>query len=274
MVMVGSRAILAIPILFCAGADLCAQPSDIEISAFMKGRCQAAVANKSYTCSPVSYIITGSRALFTMVLDDPEDDGRAISFSGSRSDGAIALDKSYELPIDRMLVNSKARPRRNDLPVPLIQQATGKCVQTGDFAERQVRTVSCTAKNDQGIEYLLRFESDGSPMSVIRSKDERLATDASAGRSFVGKWYAEKLDACRSKPGEQDNGLIAYSQRRFEGYESTCEITKIVPQGNRFALTMKCSAEGETAIARENLELRDGKLVRLGRYPVTYTRCP
>ena len=272
--MVASRAILAIPILFCTGAGLSAQPADIEISALMKGRCQAAVANKSYTCRPVSYIITGSRALFTMVLDDSEDDGRAISFSGSRSDGTIALDKSYELPIDRMLVNSKARPRRNDLPVPLIQQATGRCIQTGDFSGRQVRTVSCTAKNDQGIEYLLRFESDSSPISVIRSKDERLATEANAHRSFVGKWYAEKPDACRSNPGEQDNGLIAYSQRKFEGYESICEIKKIVTRENRFALTMKCSAEGETAIVKENLELRDGKLVRLGRYPVTYNRCP
>ncbi len=146
--------------------------------------------------------------------------------------------------------------------------------QSGHLDGWRITSIALSDTNDQGIEYLLRFESDGSPMSVIRSKDERLATDASAGRSFVGKWYAEKLDACRSKPGEQDNGLIAYSQRRFEGYESTCEITKIVPQGNRFALTMKCSAEGETAIARENLELRDGKLVRLGRYPVTYTRCP
>lgn len=272
--MVASRTILIIPILFCIGADLRAQPAEIEISALMKGRCQAAVANKGYSCKPVSYIITGNRALFTMVLDDPEDDGRAISFSGPRSDGTVALDKSYELPIDRMLVNSKDRPRRNDLPAPLIQQAIGKCVQTGDFAERQVRTVSCTAKNDQGIEYLLRFESDGSPISVIRSKDERLATEASANRSFVGRWYAEKPDACRSNPGEQDNGLVAYSQRKFEGYESTCEITKVVPKGNRFALTMKCSAEGETAIVKENLELRDGKLVRLGRYPVTYNRCP
>ncbi|RTL77234.1 MAG: hypothetical protein EKK35_17875 [Bradyrhizobiaceae bacterium] len=267
------RAIFVLAMVFvCSTAH--AQQADIEISALMKGRCQAAVANKSYNCKPVSYMITGNRALFTMALDDPEDDGRVLSFSGSRSDGEISPEKAYELKIDRMLLNSKDRPKVQGVPVPLIKQAKGKCSQTGDFARRQVQVISCTATDDQGIDYLLRFESDGSPISVVRSKDERLPTEASASKSFVGKWYAEKPDACRSKPGEQDNGLVVYSAKRFEGYESTCEITKVEPRANRFALTMKCSAEGETETVKENLELKDGKLVRLGRYTVTYTRCP
>ena len=45
---------------------------------------------------------------------------------------------SYELRIDRMLLNSKDRPKIDGLPVPAEQTSTGICRQTGNFAAKQV----------------------------------------------------------------------------------------------------------------------------------------
>ncbi len=274
--MAANRTILAFLVMFGAGGNANAQPADIEISALMKGRCELSIGDKRYGCKTAAYFLTSGRANFTVALDDSEDDGHVVSFSGSGTGGKITDNKAYALAIERMLLNSKHQPKANGLPVPIIKAAKGICLQTGNFAARQVQTITCSATDEADQKYSLQFESDGSPISIVRAIDERVVTQPApiVEKSFVGKWYAEKSDACRVKPGEQDNGLVVYSQRKFEGYESTCDITKAVPQGNRFTLTMKCNAEGETSIVKENLELRDGKLVRLGRYPVTYTRCP
>jgi hypothetical protein len=89
-----------------------------------------------------------------------------ISFSGEN--GKRADDNSYDLPIDRMLLNSKDRPRVDGLPVPAQESSTGSCRQTGNFAARKVSSVTCSATDANGRKYELAFESDGRPVSVRR----------------------------------------------------------------------------------------------------------
>jgi hypothetical protein len=67
-----------------------------------------------------------------------------------------------------MLLNSKARPTVDGLPVPATVTSAGRCVQLGNFATGHVSSVVCSAIDKDGMKYELRFESDGSPMVVRR----------------------------------------------------------------------------------------------------------
>ncbi len=89
-----------------------------------------------------------------------------MSFSGEN--GKRADDNSYELPIDRMLLNSKDRPKVDGLQVPAEQTSTGTCRQTGNFAAKKVNDVTCSATDNEGRKYELLFVSDGKPVSVRR----------------------------------------------------------------------------------------------------------
>jgi hypothetical protein len=76
-------------------------------------------------------------------LDDPADNSHVISFSGVN--GRREQDNLYELPIDRMLLNSKDRPKVDGLPVPFVELSAGICKQLGILATGQVSRISCTA---------------------------------------------------------------------------------------------------------------------------------
>ena len=106
------------------------------------------------------------RANFTDALDDPRDQSHIISFSGEN--GQRTQDNLYELAIDRMLLNSKDRPKVDGLPTPTVELSNGVCRQIGNFAARYVSSVWCSATDDNGKTYELRFESDGSPITLRR----------------------------------------------------------------------------------------------------------
>jgi hypothetical protein len=144
------------------------QEPDIDIFALMSGKCRTlAIAGRVFTCRSVAFFhSTQGRAYFTIALDDPTDDGHIISFSGEN--GQRGQDNLYELPIDRMLLNSKHRPKVDGLPVPFVEFSAGICKQLGNFAARQVSSISCTAMDNSGKKYELQFESDGSPITVRR----------------------------------------------------------------------------------------------------------
>ena len=72
------------------------------------------------------------------------------------------------LPVDRMLLNSKSQPKADGLPVPTVVKSAGRCVQLGNFATGHVTSVVCSATDRSGKRYDLRFESDGSPITVRR----------------------------------------------------------------------------------------------------------
>jgi hypothetical protein len=52
--------------------------------------------------------------------------------------------------------------------VPFIELSAGFCKQLGNFAARQISSISCSAVDKNGKKYELHFESDGSPIKVRR----------------------------------------------------------------------------------------------------------
>jgi hypothetical protein len=148
--------------------EIARQDPDTDLFALMSGKCSTLrIAGREFRCRSVAFFhSTRGRADFTIALDDPADDSHVVSFSGEN--GRRALDNLYELPIDRMLLNSKDRPRVDGLPVPFIELSAGFCKQLGNFAARQISSISCSAVDKNGKKYELHFESDGSPITLRR----------------------------------------------------------------------------------------------------------
>lgn len=140
----------------------------IDLLALMSGHCKTLkVAGRTFACKTVAYAHgDADRVNFAVAVDDPNDANHVVSFSGEN--GKRADDNSYELPVDRMLLNSKDRPKVDGLPVPAEQASTGVCRQTGNFAARKVTDVTCSATDSEGRRYELLFISDGTPVSVRR----------------------------------------------------------------------------------------------------------
>ncbi|UVO40438.1 hypothetical protein KUL72_14085 [Bradyrhizobium arachidis] len=139
-----------------------------DILALMSGKCTTLkIAGQDYACKAVAYAHTESgRVSFAVALEDPADDSHVVSFSGEN--GKRFDDNSYELPVDRMLLNSRHRPKVHGLPVPAEEASTGVCRQFGNFAARKVSNVTCTAIDSRGQRYELLFVSDGTPIGVRR----------------------------------------------------------------------------------------------------------
>ena len=140
----------------------------IDLLALMSGQCKTLkVSGRSFACKTVAYAHSEKgRVNFAVAVDDPDDESHVVSFSGAN--GRRADDNSYELPIDRMLLNCKDRPKVDGLPVPAEQPSTGTCRQTGNFAARKVTDITCSATDREGRRYELLFVSDGTPVSVRR----------------------------------------------------------------------------------------------------------
>lgn len=151
------------------------QEPDADIFALMSGTCSTLrVAGRDFACRAVAFFHSEEgRTNFTIALDDPSDDSHVISFSGEN--GRKEQDNLYELPIDRMLLSSKDRPKADGLPVPFVELSAGLCKQLGNFATRQISSISCSAVDKNGKTYELQFESDGSPMTVRRVRHYSLA---------------------------------------------------------------------------------------------------
>src|SRR5258708_2401419 len=84
---------------------------DIDMYALMSGKCTTLkIAGSDFACKAVAYFHSQQgRAHFTIVLDDPRDASHIISFSGEN--GRRDQDNVYDLQVDKILPNSKARPR-------------------------------------------------------------------------------------------------------------------------------------------------------------------
>ena len=94
----------------------------------MSGRCTTLkVAGRDYRCRAVAFFQTEEgRANFTVALDDPNDNSHIITFSG---DNGRRTGDLYELPIDRMQLKSKDRPKADGLPIPFVESSAGICKQ-------------------------------------------------------------------------------------------------------------------------------------------------
>jgi hypothetical protein len=134
----------------------------------MTGTCSTLrIAGRDYACRTVAYAHSvNGRAYFTIAIDDPADQSHIISFSGETS--KRTSENLYDLTVDQMLLNSKSRPKADGLPVPAVVKSAGRCVQLGNFATLHITSVVCSATDRSGKKYELRFESDGSPITVRR----------------------------------------------------------------------------------------------------------
>jgi hypothetical protein len=171
--------VLAIVTIFFASPSVAdeiqRQQQDTDILALMSGKCSTLkIAGRDFACRAVAFFQTEQgRANFVIALDDPTDGSHIITFSGEN--GRREQDK-YELQIDRMLLNSKDRPKVDGLPVPFVELSDGICKQLGTFATR-VSSISCTALDRNGKKYELQFESDSSPMTVRRIRRSPLTLE-------------------------------------------------------------------------------------------------
>lgn len=156
------------PPLILVSDDPERQDPDTNVFALMSGRCPTLrIAGRDFACRAVAFFQSGQgRANFTVALDDPADDSHIVTFSGDN--GRRSEDNMYELPIDRMLLNSKNRPKVDGLPVPFVELSAGRCTQYGNFAARQVSSIYCAAMDKNGKKYELKFESDGLPITLRR----------------------------------------------------------------------------------------------------------
>ena len=151
---------------------------DAIIFAMMSGKCRTfKVGGRDLPCRAVAFSQTEEgRANFTIAINDPRDDSHIISFSGDN--GRRPAPNVYELPIDRMLLKSKDRPKVDGLPVPSVDLATGLCRQVGNFVTLELSSIACTAVDQNGKSYELQYQSDGTPMAVRRIKRMRVGSPA------------------------------------------------------------------------------------------------
>jgi hypothetical protein len=165
--------------------------ADINTFASMSGKCTTLkIAGRDYACRAVAFFHSQQgRANFTVALDDPSDSTHVISFSGEN--GRRDQDNLFELPVDRMLLSSRDRPKLDGLPVPSVELSSGTCRQLGNISTQQISSISCSAVDRNGKKYELQFESDGTPMTVRRIRQSPLKAEMSARQ-------VERLE-CRRK---------------------------------------------------------------------------
>jgi hypothetical protein len=151
---------------------------DTIIFAMMSGKCTMfRIGGRDLPCRAVAFSQNEEgRAHFTIAINDPRDDSRIITFSGDN--GRRPAPNVYELPIDRMLLKSKDRPKVDGLPVPAVEPASGLCRQMGNFVTLELSSISCTAADQNGKTYELQYQSDGVPMAVRRIKRMRVGSPA------------------------------------------------------------------------------------------------
>jgi hypothetical protein len=185
--------VLAVAVVFLAAPSV-AETTNIDVYALMSGKCSTLkIAGRDFACRAIAYFHSEQgRASFTVALQDPADDSHVISFSGDN--GRREQDNLYELPIDRMLLNSKDRPKIDGLPVPSVELSAGICKQVGSFASRKISTVSCSATDKNGKKYELQFESDGSPIIVRRLKEIPLPSDKRRAKQVEQSECRQKAD--------------------------------------------------------------------------------
>jgi hypothetical protein len=182
MTMRFCRRALALAIIFIAmparASDELRQEPDTVIFAMMSGRCSTLrIAGRDFACRAVAFFQTEEgRANFTVAIDDPGDDSHIITFSGDNGRRPDA--NLYELPIDRMLLKSKDRPKADGLPVPSVESTAGLCKQVGNFVTLELSSISCSAVDKNGKKYELQYQSDGAPMAVRRIKRMRVGSPA------------------------------------------------------------------------------------------------
>jgi hypothetical protein len=181
---------------------------DTTVFASMSGKCRTLkIAGRDFACRVVAFYQTEQgRANFTIVLDDPADNTHIVTFSGEN--GRKDQDDLYELSVDRMLLRSKDRPKVDGLPSPLVESTTGTCKQLGNFAKGQVSSIACIAAGTNGKKYELQFETDGSPIRVMRVRETPVPTERRRARQIEQFECRLKADSAKILPRDRTAYII------------------------------------------------------------------
>jgi len=197
-----SQAIIAI-----ASEDPRAEP-DTDVLALPSGKCSTLkIAGRDFACRAVAFFQNEKgRANFVIALDDPADGSHIVTFSGDN--GRREKDDLYELQIDRMLLNSKDRPKVDGLPVPVVELSTGTCKQLGNLTKTGISSIACSATDQSGKSYELRFESDGSPTKVRRIVRSALVNEKRRTKQIEQLECRHKAEAAKVLPRDRTAYII------------------------------------------------------------------
>jgi hypothetical protein len=156
--------VFALAVVLAATPARASDEPDTIIFATMSGTCSTLkVAGRDFACRAVAFFQTEEgRANFTVALADPDDDSHIITFSGDN--GRRPQANLYELPIDRMLLKSKDRPkadgRRCRLSIdgrPLQQVGNFVTLEVSASPPQRTRTAKIRAAAD-GIDVVRRIK--------------------------------------------------------------------------------------------------------------------
>ena len=92
--------------------------------------------------------------------------------------------------------------------VPSAEAATGTCHQVGNFALLQVSSIACSATDQSGRKYELRFESDGSPMIMRRVRQYSLAAKKPRARQSEQIECRYRAAVARIPPRDQTDYIL------------------------------------------------------------------
>jgi hypothetical protein len=189
-----------------ANEDKQAEP-DTDILALPSGKCSVLkIAGRDFACRAVAFFQNEQgRANFVIALDDPDDGSHIITFSGDNGRREKDL---YELQIDRMLLNSKDRPKVDGLPVPVVELSTGTCKQTGNLTTTGISGIACSAADRNGKTYEVKFESDGTPTTVRRIVRSSLVNEKRRAKQIEQLECRQKADAAKILPRDRTAYII------------------------------------------------------------------
>jgi hypothetical protein len=195
------------PIIAVANEDKRQLP-DTDILALPSGKCSTLkIAGRDFACRAVAFFQNEQgRANFVIALDDPADGSHIVTFSGDN--GRRENDDLYELQIDRMLLNSKDRPKVDGLPVPVVELSTGTCKQLGNLRTTGISSIACSATDRNGKSYEVRFESDGSPTTVRRIVRSALVDERRRTKQIEQLECRLKAEAAKILPRDRTAYII------------------------------------------------------------------
>ena len=182
------------------------------------------------------------------MLDNPRDPSHIISFSGEN--GRRDQDNVYELQVDKMLLNSKDRPRVDGLPVPSAEPSAGSCKQVGIITKTPISSISCAATTANGKKYELQFESDGSPITLRKIRQSSLTEEKHRVKKAEQLECRRKADIakvlprdwtpfvirCLAEDGEKEPAKAEQRRERHQG---------AVPNGAAIAWSKASKRKGE-----------------------------
>jgi hypothetical protein len=189
------------------------QDPDTDILALPTGKCSTLkIEGRDFACRAVAFFQNEQgRANFVIALDDPNDGSHIITFSGDN--GRREKDDLYELQVDRMLLNSKDRPKVDGLPVPVVELSTGTCRQLGNLRTTGISSIACTATDRNGKNYEVQFESDGTPTTVRRIVRSALVNEKRRSKQIEQLECRQKAEAAKILPRDRTAYIIGCLER-------------------------------------------------------------